>query len=90
MNKSTAWIHNCVSSALLYTQRRREEGIDSPLYVYIYQCWREREREREATEAESRLINNGDNSITMRKRGEGVVASGARYSPMSSSVCVAA
>lgn len=68
--------------------------------VYVCQCWQEEEKEGEmygkegdrgrATETESRLINNGDNSITMRKRGEGVVANGARYPPVSSSVCVAA
>lgn len=52
--------------------------------VCVCVCKREREREREPTGTESRLINNGDNSITMRKRGEGVAGNGARYPPMSS------
>lgn len=86
MNKSTAWIHNCVSSVLLCTQKRvcTNEDIDDTLRARV--CM----REREPTETESRLINNGDNSITMRKRGEGVAGNGARYPPMSSTVCVAA
>ena len=51
-------------------------------------------KRKTGTETESRLINNGDNSITMRKRGEGRrFANSARYPPTtssSSSVCVAA
>lgn len=60
------------------------------VYVCVCMCVRAQEREREPSETESRLINNGDNSITMRKRGEGVAGNGARYPPMSSTVCVAA
>lgn len=88
VNKSTAWIHNCVSSAvLLCTQKRvcTDEDIDdTSVCTCVRMRERKREREKERTETESRLINNGDNSITMRKRGEGVAGNGARYPPMSS------
>ena len=67
----------------------REEGVKVGESVGM-RVYRVCMREREPTETESRLINNGDNSITMRKRGEGVAGNGARYPPMSSTVCVAA
>lgn len=53
VNKSTAWIHNCVSSVLLCTQKRvcANEDIDDTnvcLRVCVCVYVREREKERES------------------------------------------
>lgn len=68
VNKLAAsWIPNCVCPARYCARSNAQARV----WGTCYMC--------QPAEAESRLINNGDDSITMRKRGDGALASGQCY-----------